>query len=137
MKLQLLQVRDANGESIRNPQDAVEIMREEAKADREAFWVLHLNTYKHLILKELVSLGMVNNTSVHPREIFKRAILNGSDSIITVHNHPSGNIKPSKEDKEIWGRLTLAGKIIGIEVADNLIITPEGRYYSQMLEGRG
>lgn len=137
MKLQLLQVRDANGESIRNPQDVVELMSQEAKADRETFWVLHLNTHRHVILKELVSLGTINVTSVHPREIFKRAIVSGSDTIITVHNHPSGNLEPSKEDKEIWNRLRKAGKIIGIPVMDNFIITPKGEYYCTTLEGRG
>ena len=137
MKLQLLRVRDANGESVRNPQDVVELMSEEGKADREAFWVLHLNTHKHVILKELVSLGTVNETSIHPREIFKRAILNGSDSIITVHNHPYGNIVPSKADKEIWNTLKKAGEIIGIPVMDNFIITPKSVYYCTTLEERG
>lgn len=137
MKLQLLQVRDASNERIRNPQDVVKLMREEGKADREAFWVLHLNTHRQLILKELVSLGTINVTSIHAREIFKRAIVNGSDSIVTVHNHPSGNIRPSKGDKRVWNCLTKAGKIIGIPVEDNFIITPKGEYYCTTIHGRG
>jgi len=137
MELQFLQVRDASNERIGNPQEVAELMSEEAKVDREALWVLHLNTYQHLILKELVSLGTINHTSVHPREVFKRAILNSSFAIITVHNHPSGSTNPSKKDKEIWSRLIKAGKILGIDVVDNLIITPEGRYYSQTQEGGG
>jgi len=106
-------------------------MKHEAKFDREAFWVLHLNTQNQVIEKELVSLGSVNYSVVHPREVFKKAILNSAAAIITVHNHPSENMKPSMEDERVWKGLNQAGEIIGIEVLDNLIITPQGVYYSE------
>lgn len=128
-------VKDAKGIFITKAMKVAGLMREEGKIDREAFWVLHLNPQKQVIEKELVSLGIVNSTVVHPREVFKKAILNSAEAIITVHNHPSGNTKPSAEDYKIWKQLNEAGKIIGIEVLDNVIITPQGDYYSEE-EGR-
>jgi len=127
-------VKEAKGILITTARKVAGLMEEEGKIDREAFWVLHLNTQKQVIEKELVSLGIVNSSVVHPREVFKRAILNSAAAIITVHNHPSGNTEPSPEDRKIWTLLSQAGKIIGIEVLDNLIITPQGSYYS---EGEG
>lgn len=134
MELKILRVREASGDSIRSPDMAVRLLDEEAKADRECFWVLHINTANRIIEKELVSIGTVNSSLVHPREVFKKAILNGSASIITVHNHPSGQLKPSKDDQNIWERLDDAGKILGIEVLDHLIIAPSGEYYSNQKE---
>ena len=127
-------IKEANGESIGQPGNVAKIMEEEGKMDRESMWVLHLNTRNQVIEKELVSLGSVNASVVHPREVFKRAILNSATAIITVHNHPSGNAEPSAEDKQVWKQLNEAGKIIEIKVLDNIIITPQGGYYS---EGEG
>jgi len=128
-------IKEAKGEPIGQPGNVAKIMEEEGKIDREAFWVLHLNTRNQIIEKELVSLGSVNCSVVHPREVFKRAILNSATNIITVHNHPSGNTEPSAEDKEVWKQLIEAGKIIGIKVLDNVIITPQGGYYSEEQRG--
>ena len=127
-------VKEAKGILITEARKVAGLMEEEGKIDREAFWVLHLNTRKQVIEKELVSLGIVNASVVHAREVFKRAILNSAAAIITVHNHPSGNTQPSAEDEKVWKQLSEAGRIIGIEVLDNLIITPQGGYYS---EGEG
>jgi len=124
-------VKEAKGIHITEAQKVAGLMEEEGKIDREAFWVLHLNTQNQLIEKELISLGSVNCSVVHPREVFKKAILNSAAAIITVHNHPSGNTQPSVEDEKIWKRLNEAGKIIGIKVLDNIIITPQGDYYSE------
>ena len=128
-------IKEAKGEPIGQPGNVAKIMEEEGKIDREAFWALHLNTRNQIIEKELVSLGSVNASVVHPREVFKRAILNSATNIITVHNHPSGNTEPSAEDKEVWKQLIEAGKIIGIKVLDNVIITPQGGYYSEEQRG--
>lgn len=133
-RLKLLQIREATGESITSPDTVIAIMAEEAKADREAFWVLHLNTKNRLIEKELVALGTLDSSAIHPREVFRKAILNSAKAIITVHNHPSGDPTPSPEDKATWRSLKQAAEIIGIEVLDNLIISPSGNYYS---EGKG
>ena len=134
-KLELLRVAEARGEVVHGPETVVRLMGAEAKADREAFWVLHLNTRGRLIEKELVSLGSLNESGIHPREVFRKAILNSDDAIITVHNHPSGDPTPSREDKATWQRLRQAGEILGIRVMDNLIITPNGSWYSEAARG--
>ena len=73
-----------------------------------------------------VSIGSLSTSIVHPREVFKAAILMGAANIILAHNHPSGDPSPSKEDIEITQRLAKAGEILGIEVLDHLILTPSG-----------
>lgn len=130
MRLKLLQVREATGEYIKTPISVVSMMAEEAKADREAMWVLHLNTKLRILAKELVSLGSLDSAYICPREVFRMAVMNSSASIMTAHNHPSGDPNPSKEDTQIWERITKAGEILGIAVLDHIIITPGGKYYS-------
>ncbi len=113
-----------------SPHILADLFREEARADRECFWVLHLNTNHQILERDPVSVGTVRAALVHPREVFKKAILNGANGIITVHNHPSGSLASSAEDVEIRRRLDQAGDIIGIKVFDHLIITPCGDFYS-------
>ena len=132
MEIRLLQVREPDtDESVMSSADVAKLMEAEGKADRECFWVLHCNTRNQVIEKELVAMGSLDSAVVHPREVFKKAILNGAKGIITVHNHPGGMARPSGEDEVVWERLTKAGEIIGIEVMDNIIITPAGEYYSE------
>lgn len=131
MRFKILKVREASGESVISPDAVATIMKKEARADRECFWVLHLNGRNRIIEKELVSIGSATSAIVHPRETFKMAILNGSANIITVHNHPSGDPTPSSNDNEIWERLDKAGEILGITVLDHVIITPCSIYYSR------
>jgi len=131
VELKFLQVRETSGDVLSSSDAVSEMMTEEAKADRECFWVLHLNTCNRLIEKELVSMGTLDCSLVHPREVFKRAVINGASGIITVHNHPGGSCKPSNADKEIWDILDRAGRLLDIEVLDHMIITPSGDYYSQ------
>ena len=131
MEIKLLQIRETTDEKLDSASVIADFLREEGKADRECFWVLHLDTQLQLISKELVSLGCLDSTTVHPREVFKGAILDSAATIITVHNHPGGGLTPSKEDIAIWNRLREAGEIIGIEVIDNLIITPAGKFFSE------
>ena len=131
MKLKLMLVKEASGEKMTNPVDIVKSMQVEAKADRECFWVLHLNNANKIIEKELVSMGSVNATIVFPREVFKKAIVNGATNIITVHNHPAGGLVPSEQDKKVWKRLDESGEILGIKAIDHLIIVPDGNYYSE------
>ena len=130
MKLKILQIREPLGYAANSPDFVARIMAEEGKADRECFWVIHLNVANTIIEKELVSMGTVSSSLIHPREVFKKAIVNGAASIITVHNHPGGQDMPSQDDKTIWARLDEAGKTLGIQVLDHLIITPSGKYYS-------
>ena len=128
MRVKLLRVRDSTGEPIGSGRDAYELLKEEASADRECMWVLHLNTRMEVIEKELVAMGSLDQSVCYPREIFKKAILNSADSIITAHNHPSGSLEPSENDRQVWERLDKAGEILNIEVRDHLIISVKGFY---------
>lgn len=94
--------------------------------DKEHFWVIIVDTRNKVRFVELVSMGTMNSSLVHPREIFRRAIRRGASSIILGHNHPSGNPEPSEEDLRITKRLVEAGKIIGIEVLDHVVIGTSG-----------
>ncbi|MFH1287988.1 MAG: JAB domain-containing protein [bacterium] len=133
--IKFLQVREASGESIHSPEVLAMMMKEEAKVDRECLWVLHLNNSNRVIEKELVSMGTVNKAVVYPREIFKKAIIDGAVSIVTVHNHPGDQVQPSDDDRRLWEKLDSAGKILGVETLDHLIVTPSGRYYSKKEDG--
>jgi len=128
LKLKLLRVKEPSDAKIASPEDVFKEMAEEAKADRECFWVLHLTTQHTIIEKELVAMGILNQATIHPREVFKKAILNSTASIITVHNHPSGSLTPSTEDKQIWDMLKKAAEVLGIPVEDSLIISAKGVY---------
>ena len=112
---------------IRSPRDACRAAAGIVSADREHFLVLYLNARNAVIYKETVSIGSLNANIVHPREVFRPAIANGAASVILVHNHPSGDVSPSREDLSLTSRLVEAGRLIGIEVLDHLIVS--GRRY--------
>lgn len=95
----------------------------------ELFVVIHLKSNNQISAFETVSKGTLNQSLVHPREVFKSAILRNASSIIIAHNHPSGNLEPSQEDIAITKQLVEAGKIIGIKILDHIIFSTEG-YYS-------
>jgi len=103
----------------------------EAEIDREKehFYVMHLNTKSRVKMVELVSLGSLTASVVHPRETFRRAVLAGSASIIVAHNHPSGEVEPSTEDTKTTKVLFEAGRILGIPLLDHLIFA-EGTFFS-------
>ncbi|WP_248927404.1 RadC family protein [Paenibacillus hamazuiensis] len=108
---------------IRSPQDAASLLMEDLRyLQTEHFVCLFLNTKNHVIGQETLSVGSLNASIVHPREVFRAAIRRSSASIICAHNHPSGDPTPSREDIEMTGRLMEAGEIIGIEVLDHIII---------------
>ena len=91
--------------------------------DKEHFWVFHLDCRNKIKLLELVSLGTLNSSLVHPREVFTRAVGERSAQIIIAHNHPSGEATPSEDDISITKRLVKAGEILGIELLDHIVIT--------------
>lgn len=97
------------------------IDKELINCDREKFIVLHLSTKNQLISYEIVSIGNLNATIIHPREVFKSAILSNASSIIICHNHPSGIPEPSNDDMVITIRLKDAGELLGIELLDHII----------------
>ena len=96
---------------------------------QEHFYCLYLNTKKELIERKLLFMGTLNKSIIHPREIFKEAYRLSASSIVCLHNHPSGDLNPSKEDIIITDSLMKIGQINGIPVVDHLIISDEG-YYS-------
>lgn len=96
---------------------------------KEIFKVVLLNTKNEIITDIDISIGTLNSSLVHPREVFREAIRRSSNKIILLHNHPSGHAEPSKEDKNITNRLKECGELIGIEVIDHIIIG-DGVYFS-------
>jgi DNA repair protein RadC len=124
-----IKVREVRKKSITKPEDVAKILQDILKVedkydqDKEHFWVLGLNSRNVLQYLELVSLGSLNASLVHPREVFRLSVHKAVASLIVAHNHPSGETEPSREDLEITKRLKEAGKILGIEVLDHIIIT--------------
>lgn len=107
---------------VRSPHDVSHIMQEEMRfLDREHFKALFLNTKNQLIQVVTVSIGSLDSSLVHPRELFKDAVKASAAAIILVHNHPSGDTAPSREDVDVTKRLSQAGKIMGIEILDHII----------------
>ncbi len=116
--------------SITCPEDVRDLLRDEMwYLEKEEFRILILNTKNQVVRIETISVGSLNSSIVHPREVFKSALLNSANSIILVHNHPSGNPEPSKEDIVITKRLIEAGDIMGIKVLDHIILG-DNRYIS-------
>lgn len=98
----------------------------------EKFIIILLNSHNKIIRYITVSQGSLNASIVHPREVFRKAIENSANSIILLHNHPSGNTEPSEQDIQLTKRLTGVGKIVGIEVIDHIIIA--GNRYTSFVE---
>jgi len=113
------------------------VLKSESKPDRdqEHFWVLHLDTRSVIRSLHLVSLGTLDQTLVHPREVFTRAVAERCATIIVAHNHPSHDPQPSSEDITITNQLHEAGKLLGITVTDH-VITAGKDFYSFKQDGR-
>ncbi len=119
-----------NNYKIKGPEDVSNLLMEEMRyLKKEAFNIILLNTKHDVIAVENISIGSLNASIVHPREVFNRAIKRSSSGIILAHNHPSGDPKPSGEDINITKRLIEAGNIIGINVLDHVIIG-DGTFFS-------
>lgn len=121
--------------TVRSPYDAAMYVMEELRyLKKEHFIGLFLNTKNHIVGKETLSMGTLNASLVHPREVFRAAIRSSSASIICIHNHPSGDPSPSPEDIQITKRLAEAGSLLGIEILDHLIIG-DGTFVSLKEQG--
>lgn len=103
--------------------------------DREHFVILCLDTKNKVNTIHTVSIGTLDSSLVHPREVFMVAILANTKSIILAHNHPSGDTSPSKEDLHVTKRLQEAGNILGIDILDHIVIGDNGRYTSFKEQG--
>lgn len=123
----VLEITPAVKYAIRKPQDAAKYVSDDLKhLQQEHFVILLLDTKNCVISQELITVGTLNSSIVHPREVFKPAIKKSVSAIILVHNHPSGDSTPSKEDIEVTKRLIKAGQLIGIDVLDHVIIGGSG-----------
>lgn len=102
-----------------------------ANRDREAFIVLLLDVKHHIIAEEIVSVGILDGSLVHPREVFKAAVAGGAAGVIIAHNHPSGDPTPSGQDREVTNRIKTAGGVLGIPLVDHVIVAAGTEcYYS-------
>ena len=114
---------------ILSPQTIFDSLVDLRKSKKEQLVALYLDTRNYEIQREIISIGTLNANLVHPREVFEPAVKNLASSLILVHNHPSNNTEPSKDDIEITKQLVEAGKIMGIEVVDHIVIS-ESKFYS-------
>ena len=111
------------GNSIHSPEDAERILREYVgDSDREVFVAMTVDNRNNVTSLSTVAIGNINSCIIHPREVFKTAILSNSAGIILCHNHPSGECQASSEDIAVTARLTEAGKILGITIMDHIIL---------------
>lgn len=116
---------------ISTPEDVVALCWPQMRGEsREHFWALTLSTKNHLLRTVEVSVGSLNASIVHPRELFREAVAASAASIVVVHNHPSGDPTPSGADIQLTRRLIKAGDVMGIEVLDHVIIGDDGEHAS-------
>lgn len=113
---------DADGRRLVSPAEVADLVKDLSSCAQEQFVVLTIDTKNRLIRRNMVALGTLNQTLVHPREVFRTAIIDSAAQIIVVHNHPSGDPSPSSNDIRITKKLIEAGRIIEIPVNDHVII---------------
>ena len=111
---------------IRNGQDVYEYLGDMRNLGKEQLRGLYLNSHNHIVHDEVISIGTVNSNLVHPREVFRPAIEYSAAAVILAHNHPSGLSEPSDEDRRVTEQLVQAGKLIGIELLDHVVIAKNG-----------
>lgn len=119
---------------IRFPADVLPLVRHYADRKQEHFLSLSLNGAHEVSATRVVSVGLVNRALVHPREVFAEALVDRAAAVVVAHNHPSGNVEPSPEDREVTGRLQKAGNTLGIAMLDHIIFSQNG-YYSFLEQG--
>ncbi len=124
-----------NRVTIKSPVEVSSLVMEEMRyLKKEVFKIILLNTKNHIIKYLNVSVGSLNSSIVHPREVFSEAVKTGCSAMLLVHNHPSGDPEPSREDIETTQRLVNAGNILGIKVLDHVVIG-DGKYISFKEQG--
>ncbi len=121
--------------SVRTPEDVVALVGSRLKGKKkEHFLVILLDTRGHLIKTSEISVGSLDSSIVHPREVFKEAMSASAASVIFAHNHPSGDPEPSEDDIKLSQRLAQAGEIMGIDVLDHIIVGDRSHF---SLKSRG
>ena len=111
---------------ISRPEDALPLLQGIPGKKQEHFICITLNGAGEVLGNRIITVGLLNHSLVHPREVFADAITDRAASIICVHNHPSGTLEPSPQDLEVTRQLTEAGAILGIRLMDHLIVTKNG-----------
>jgi DNA repair protein RadC len=125
---------DVVSRSVSSPDEAATIFRDYiGNRDREVFAVMALSTQNRVLGVSTVSIGTLENAHVHPRELYKSILLLNAASIIVAHNHPSGAAAPSQEDRLVTTRIVEAGRLLGIQVQDHIILG-EGTIYTSLRE---
>ena len=125
-----------SSKELKNPCDVAELFQDFLKdCDREMFCILNLRTKGQVINLNVVGVGTLNSVLIHPREVFKSAILSNASNIILAHNHPSGNTSPSRDDDRLTEAVRRAAELMNIRLLDHLVVT-DGDYYSYCDEGR-
>lgn len=125
---------DVEKTKIKKPEDVHELIKHLMDSDREQFLTICLDTRNNVLSIERTSIGTLTANLVHPREIFKTAILQNAAGIIIAHNHPSGDATPSEDDVKITKRLNEASKIMEIQLLDHVIV---GNGMFKSLKGEG
>lgn len=115
--------------------DVFPLVQHFADRKQEHFICVSLNGAHEVLAIRVVSVGILNKTIVHPREVFADPLSDRAAAIIVCHNHPSGQLEPSEEDRSITRRLQSAGDLLGINVLDHLILSPRGGYFSFLEAG--
>ena len=134
-------LRENTKEKIANSADVAKILQtilgaeHQTDQDKEHFWIMGLNNANRILYIELATLGILNETKIAPREVFRLAVMKACANIIISHNHPSGELEPSAPDIITTRNLKEAGKIIGIQLLDHIIIAREN-YYSFNDDGK-
>jgi DNA repair protein RadC len=119
----LISIKEKEIRRISSPEDVAELMIPEMNSfDREHFKALLLNTRNAILKIVTIAIGSLNAALVHPREIFKEAVISSAAGIVVVHNHPTGNPEPSNEDKDLTERFARCGELMGIDLVDHVII---------------
>ena len=116
-------MRDDQFVHIRNSTEAAKYLRRVMRFEQEEFWAICLTSGQRMIASQMIFLGTVDRCLVHPRDVFRFAIINNSAKLIVAHCHPTGNAHPSAEDIQMTRRLIRAGKLIGIELIDHIILS--------------
>jgi len=114
---------------LSKPEDAVRALQEIADEGVERFIALYLNSKNKVLVKQVIETGTVNQANPIVQEVFRKAVDNFAASVICVHNHPSGDPEPSREDKEFTKTLVKAGEVLNVKVLDHIIIGDD-KYYS-------
>ncbi len=115
---------------VHSASDVYPLVRHYADRNQEHFICVSLNGAHEVLAIRVVSIGILNKTIVHPREVYANPLSDRAAAIVVCHNHPSGQLEPSEEDRSITRRLYEAGELLGITLLDHLILSPRGGYYS-------